>query len=150
MQKDNTVYRVPAAGVVYGQITFWLVLLGMVIALVGSVLCLASNGSHNSPSLFEYLWKGDDINVIWQTCIGFDGPPHGHWYLGVLPGADGVAMLGIAISCMAAVLGMWGASAAMLRNRDRVQVLLSKLYFVFALAVAVILSLSALGIIALE
>ena len=56
---------------------------------------------------------------------------------------DAIAMLGIAIGCLAAMFGMWGAFFQMLR-RGR------KLYLIFALVIAVILTLSALGIISLE
>jgi uncharacterized membrane protein len=69
--------------------------------------------------------------------------PHGHWYLGKLGYGDAIAMLGIAVSCFAAVIGMWGATFAMFRDKE-------KLYAAFALIVALLLTLCALGIISVK
>jgi len=150
MRKGGATPRVPVAGIVYSQITYWLVLLGMIITLVGTILCMASDGSPSNSYLVDLLWKGYDSQTIWEKYASLDEYRHGHWYLRLLPEADGIAMLGIAICCVAAVLGMWGASIAMLRSRERIQVSLNRLYFVFALVATVVLTLSALGIIALE
>ena len=150
MQKGSIAPRVPVEGIVYSQIAYWLVLLGMIVALVGSVLCMASDGNPTNSRLLELLWKGDNCQTIWGIYAGLDEPPHGHWYLHVLPEADGIAMLGIAISGMAAVLGMWGAFGVMLRSPERFYTSSSRLYLLLVLIVAVILTLSALGIIALE
>jgi len=151
MKKSSDVPEVPVAGVVYGQIAYWILLLGLIVALVGSVICMVSGSNSGGSTELDYVWRGDTVVAIWESCAGFATPPSGHWYLQALPHGDGVSMLGIAISCVAAVLGMWGASLTMLRRsiqqtHDR----LTRLYFLFALIIAVILTLSAVGILALE
>jgi hypothetical protein len=141
--ENNEVPRPPREGIVYGEIAYWLLLIGMMVAIVGSVIYIASQGYVDKTCLLTHLWQGDDIHAIWEECAGASEVPQGHWYLGMLSQPDAIAMLGIAISCIAAVFGMWGAFFQMLRSGR-------KLYLIFALIIAVILTLSALGIISLE
>lgn len=133
----------PLAGIVYGEIAYWVLLIGMVIAIVGLGIYLVSDGYVKQDCLLDKLWDGETAETIWQSCAGVEETPHGHWYLDKLSKADALAMGGIALGCLAAVVGMWGASLAMFRSRE-------KLYVLFALIIAVVLTLSALGIIALE
>jgi hypothetical protein len=63
--------------------------------------------------------------------------------LDLLSNGDVIAMVGVAIICGAAVVGMWGAFVGTVRSRER-------LYAVLALIIAVILTLSAIGVITLE
>jgi len=150
MKKSSEVPAVPVSGIVYGQIAYWVLLLGLIVALVGSVICMLSDGNPGGSAVLDHVWSGDDVPTIWETCAGLATPPRGHWYLQALSHGDGIAMLGIAISCMAAVLGMWGAALVMLRSPGQTHASLTRLYFLFALIVAIILTLSALGILALE
>ena len=145
-KKKPGVLNVPAAGIIYGQITYWLVLVGMVVTLAGSIMCMVPGDDAGTSNLFNLLWQGDSAETIWESCTSVEGPRQGYWYLRMLPAADGVAMLGIAVCGIAAVVGMWGASAAVLRDRQGTGLSLNRLYFVFALVVAVVLTLSALGI----
>lgn len=133
----------PFAGIVYGEITYWILLAGMAIAIVGMIIYLSSDGYVNQDCLLDKLWNGEDAQTIWKDCAGVQKVPEGHWYLGKLSKADGLAMSGIALGCMAAVVGMWGAAAAMFRGKD-------KLYLLFALAIALVLTLSAIGIITIK
>ncbi|MBM3131752.1 MAG: DUF1634 domain-containing protein [Chloroflexi bacterium] len=133
----------PLAGVVYGEIAYWILLIGMVIAAVGLIIYLVSDGYVAQDCLLDKLWDGQSAETIWEDCAGQTEIPEGHWYLEKLSKADGLAMGGIALGCLAAVVGMWGAAIAMFRDRQ-------KLYVAFALIIAVVLTLSALGIIALE
>ena len=142
MEKNETP-RPPREGIVYGEIAYWLLIIGVIIAIVGSVIYMATQGYVDKTCLLDRLWQGDDIHTIWGECAGVSGTPQGHWYLGMLSQPDGIAMLGIAISCLAAVFGMWGVAFQMVRSRGR-------LYLVFALLIAVVLTLSALGILSLE
>ncbi|AEA46460.1 DUF1634 domain-containing protein [Archaeoglobus veneficus] len=133
----------PLAGVVYGEIAYWMVIVGMVIAIAGSFIYLTSGGYVDSECLLAHLWAGADVHTIWEECAGIDEVPHGHWYLGMLGYGDAIAMLGIAIACLAAVVGMWGSVAAMFKEKEM-------LFAVFALVVAVILTLAAMGVITLK
>jgi hypothetical protein len=145
----------PVAGVIYGRICYWLVIVGIIIALVGMIIYFVSDGYFDRDCLLDSLWDGHEVEEIWEgDCVAAaDGDghaeeeahisPHGHWYLKMLSHGDGIAMLGIAICCFAAVIGMWGATIGTIRSGERI-------YALFALIVAVILTLSAIGIIQLE
>jgi len=133
----------PIAGIIYGEFAFWLVIIGLIVAVVGSIIYFATEGYVNKEALLESLWEGADSKTIWEEHSTDRQEPHGHWYLSKLTNGDAIAMAGIAIACFAAVIGMWGVLVGMLRSRD-------KIYIVFALIIAVILTLSALGILSLE
>ena len=140
----------PIAGVIYGRIAYSVVMLGILIAIVGMVMYFVSDGYIEQDCLLDSLWDGEKAEAIWEgNCTAGDHStgdaiePSGHYYLGMLSYGDGIAMLGIAICCFAAVIGMWGAFIGTLRSGERI-------YALFALIVAVILTLSAIGIIQLE
>ena len=139
MERDKAP-KPPLAGIIYGEIAYWILLIGMMVAVVGSGIYLYSGGYVDATCLLNHLWQGADTHTIWEECAGVKEIPQGHWYLGMLHQADAIAMLGIAIGSVAAVFGMWGAFIGILRSRE-------KMYIVFALIIAVILTLSALGVI---
>ena len=141
MEQDKAP-RPPREGIIYGEIAYWTLLLGVMIAVVGSAIYMTTQGYVDKSCLLGHLWQGADIHTIWGECAGVSEPPHGHWYLGMLSKPDGIAMLGIAISCLAAVFGMWGAVFQMVRSKGR-------LYLILALIIAVIITFSALGILSL-
>lgn len=132
--------RPPVVGIVYGNIAYWLALVGVLITIIGSVIYLLSGGYFDKASLLENLWKGGDVSAIWKESTGVSVVPHGYWYLGGLVHGDCIAMLGIAVACAAGVIGMWGVLFSLLHGKRNI-------YIIFALMVAVILTLSASGII---
>jgi hypothetical protein len=129
----------PVTGVIYGRICFWIVIVGIIVAVVGIVMYFASDGYFDQELLLDSLWDGENVEGIWEASAGVTSVPHGHWYLSILSHGDVIAMLGIAICCFAAVVGMWGAFVATVRSGDR-------LYATFALIIAVILTCSAVGV----
>jgi hypothetical protein len=152
----------PLAGVIYGRICYWVVMLGILVAVVGMIMYFVSDGYVDKDCLLDALWDGEEVESIWGNCTaaeeGAEGHgleavsgssehseavPEGHWYLKVLDKGDGVAMMGIAITAFAAVIGMWGAVWGTWRSGER-------LFLLFAFIVAVILTLSAIGVISLE
>jgi hypothetical protein len=133
----------PIAGVIYGTICYWIVMAGIAVAIVGMIVYFTSDGYVAKECLLEMLWAGEEVEAIWQECAGAEEIPGGHWYLGVLSKGDGIAMLGIAITAVAAVFGMWGALWGTVRSGER-------LFAVFALIVAVILTASAIGLVSLH
>ena len=142
---ENEHPKPPVAGVIYGNICYWIVLVGILVAIVGMIMYFTSDGYFNQEILLDGLWGGEVVEDIWANAAGVEDVPHGHWYLStsLLSNGDVVAMLGIAICCVAAVVGMWGALVGTVRSRER-------LYAILALIIAVILTLSAVGIISLE
>jgi hypothetical protein len=133
----------PAAGVIYGEICYWLVMVGIVIAIVGMIMYFVSDGNMDKQCLLDGLWDGHEVETIWETCTEEGHVPEGHWYLSALSKGDVVAMLGIAITGFAAVVGMWGALVGTVRSGER-------LYSLFAVIVAVILTASAVGVVSIH
>jgi hypothetical protein len=135
----------PIAGVIYGTICYWIVVVGLLVAIVGMSMYFVSGGCLDTGILLDSLWEGKVVEDVWAeaSCIG--ELPEGHWYLNLdlLSHGDVIAMVGIAIICGAAVVGMWGAFVGTVRSRER-------LYAVLALIIAVILTLSAIGVVTLE
>lgn len=133
----------PLAGVIYGRICYLVVMLGILVAVAGMIMYFTSDGYVDKDCLLDALWEGEEVEAIWASCAHAEEVPEGHWYLKVLGKGDGLAMLGIAITAFAAVIGMWGAVWGTWRSGER-------LYLLFAFIVAVILTASAIGIISLE
>ena len=142
MEKEKA-QQVPVPGIIYGEIAYWVALLGIAISIVGIVIYMISNGYLDRTCTLDQLWTGASCDTIWKECAGVSEIPEGHWYLRMLSHGDAVAMLGIAVSCCAAVLGMWGGLFGMLRSKGG-------MYFAFALTIAVILTLCAIGVITIQ
>jgi hypothetical protein len=133
----------PREGFVYGEIAYWFLVAGVVVAIIGLGIYLGSPGYIDKSSLLYYLWSGCSCQSIWQD-IGGSGQVVS-WYSSIkmLTRGDMLATVGIAIACLAAVFGMWGTAFQLVRSKR-------KLFLVFALIIAAVLTLSALGIINLE
>ena len=133
----------PLSGIVYGEVAYWMALVGVIISIVGMGMYFTSETNYvNSKCLLSSLWAGKDAHTIWEECA--KNVPHSHWYLEKLNTGDGVAMLGIALSCLAAVIGVWLSFLTMLKEKERV------LFVAMSFIVAAILTASALGIISLK
>lgn len=140
MEEQKTPTPPPREGIVYGEIAHWFLFVGMAISVVGLVVYIAAPGYVQKIPLLQGLWQGCDCQMLWSQAAGVTGTINGRWYLDVLPQPDAIAMVGIAISCLAAVIGMWGAVFQMVRSKGR-------LYLAFALVIAVVLTLSATGVV---
>jgi hypothetical protein len=135
--------EVPITGVIYGEIAYRIALLGILISIVGIVIYMISNGYLDRSCTLNQLWSGASVDTIWKECAGVSTTPEGHWYLSMLSRGDAIAMLGIAVSCSAAVVGMWGGLVGMVRSKGG-------MYIIFALIVAIILTLAAAGLIVIK
>lgn len=129
----------PLAGIIYGEFAYWIVLAGMIIAIIGAGMYFSGAGYVDKQCTLDSLWAGSDAATIWEECANTE-TPHGHWYINKLSFGDGIAMAGIALSCLAAVFGMWGAFIGMVREKGGI-------YIAFSLVVALILTASALGLV---
>jgi hypothetical protein len=136
----NRAPEVPIAGIIYGRIAYWLAMAGVLIAAVGSVIYLIGGGYLDQKSLLQNLWRGHTAQTTWENLTGTAGIPHGFWYIERLGQGDCLAMLGIAIVCIAGVVAMWGVVFEQVRHKGGI-------YIIFAAVVAVILTLSASGLI---
>lgn len=140
---NDKVTKPPMAGIIYGEITRWMLFTGIIIAVIGMIVYFINGGSLNQDTLVTNLWKSADCHTIWQTGTLGSGSFQPRWYLTELPKGDAIAMLGIAVTCFSGVLGMWGALLGTIRSKGGI-------YIAFACIVAVVLTLSALGILTLE
>jgi hypothetical protein len=131
------------AGIIYGETVFWVMLIGMAIALVGLIIYLMTGGYFNSVSLLSYLWQGSDSLTIWKQVGNVSQPLPWYSCLGMLGKGDMLAVLGLVCTGVAAVFGVWGAFFGMLRSRNRI-------YTIFAFTIGVILTLAATGILRLD
>lgn len=153
--KEEERPKPPIAGVIYGELAYWIIIIGTVIAIIGLAIYLVAPPEEvtvEKSCLLENLWAGCtsetggsvgcDASTIWERCSPMD-MPHGHWYIGYLSYGDGIAMAGIAIGSLAAVVGMWGAFIGMFRSKDTV-------FIILALVVAIILTASAAGLLSIH
>ncbi|MFO7967041.1 MAG: DUF1634 domain-containing protein [Archaeoglobaceae archaeon] len=153
--KEEDRPKPPIPGIIYGEAAYWIIIVGTVIAVVGLALYLVAPSDDvivEKGCFLENLWAGCesetgtavgcDASTIWERCSGRD-MPHGHWYVDYLGNGDGLAMAGIAIGCLAAVVGMWGAFIGMIRRKEVV-------YIILSLVIAIILTASAAGLLSIH
>lgn len=133
------------SGVVYGECAFWLAITGMIVGIIGmGIYLFQGNQFFDANVLLKELLAGKDVRTIWESAATSD-VLHGHWYISRASYGDGLAMIGIAVCCSAAVVGIWAAIISMLVGREK-----PYLFAFFGLIIAVILSLSAAGILAIR
>lgn len=142
MDNEN-IPKPPREGIVYGEIAYWILFVGVFIAVIGLVIYLMSPGYVDKTSLLDHLWQGDNCNTIWKVAGGVSQPPPWYACFGLLTKGDMLALLGIAIGCLAAMFGIWGAAIQLIRSRV-------KLYIIFAVIIALVLTLSASGLITIS
>jgi hypothetical protein len=130
-------------GVIYGEIVFWVMVVSLIISIPGFIFYLGAGGYLDSGNVLSHLWRGSDCLTIWKEVGNLNHPLPWYASVALLPKGDMLAMLGISLTGVAGVIGMWGAFAGTLRKKEGI-------YIVFALIIAVVLTLSALGLIKLH
>jgi hypothetical protein len=145
MTEERQIPKPLLSGVIYGEIAYWVALIGMSVSIVGIVLYLIGINQFFDPQVvLDGLFAGKDTTVIWKAAANSE-VRHGHWYLHILAKSDAIAMLGIGICCFAGVLGAWGSVIGMIVNKEKPYI-----FLVFALIIAVILVMSASGLISVH
>lgn len=135
----------PREGIIYGEIAYWTLLVGMTISIIGLVIYIVSPspGYIDKAYLLDYLWQGYDCQTIYQELGGVSHIPPWYACIGMLSKGDMVSMLGISICCLAAPIGIWGMVVQLARSKER-------LYLIFAVIIAVVLTLTAIGLISMK
>ncbi len=141
--EENVASPPMLAGIIYGEIVFWTMLASIVIAISGLIAYIRFGGYFDSVNLLNHLWQGSDCLTIWKEAGSVSQPIPWYSCLGMLSKGDMLAVLGLVVAGVAAVIGMWGAFLGMLRSRSRI-------YMLFAFTIAMILTLSAIGILKLH
>ena len=131
--------KAPFAGLVYGQIVYWGVMLGSLIVIVGSVVSFITRDNFVPVSYWlSSVWKGDSVSQVWQGITG--SLPVGHWYFSHLGTGDGLTALGIALAVFSVVPALFLSSAVLFKEGD-------KLYGSLALVCGVIVLSGVLGLV---
>ena len=121
----------PLEGRIYGEISGWMTVAGIVIGIAGVLIGLLGNSIFDYPSTVQDLLAGYCEEELWIKDTTFHSEPYGYWYLAVLNTGDGIAMFGIATAIYGGIAGMIGLLISMFRSRE---VLLYKrgVYFLLA------------------
>ena len=127
----------PLAALIYGEIVYWGVLLGSVIAIVGSVLAFLGDNFVPVSYWLSAIWQGKSVAQTWEGATG--SLPMGHWYLPHLTTGDGLTALGLSLGVFAVVPALFLSAAVLFKEGER-------LYGLLALAGGVVVMLGVLGL----
>jgi hypothetical protein len=131
--------KVPFAGLVYGEIVYWGVMLGSLIVMAGSILAFTTRDNFVPVSYWlSSVWKGESASQLWQGITG--SLPVGHWYFSHLTTGDGLTALGISLAVFSVVPALFLSSAVLFKEGDR-------LYGSLALVCGVVVLSGVLGLI---
>jgi len=106
----------PIAGIIYGEIVYWGVLLGSLIVIVGSMLAFFGDNFVPVSYWISSIWKGETVLQTWQGATG--ALPNGHWYLSHLTTGDGLSALGISMGVFSVVPALLLSSVALFREKE--------------------------------
>ena len=106
----------PIAGIIYGEIVYWGVLLGSLIVIVGSMLAFFGDNFVPVSYWISSIWKGKTVLQTWQGATG--ALPNGHWYLSHLTTGDGLSALGISMGVFSVVPALLLSSVALFREKE--------------------------------
>ncbi len=129
----------PISGRVYGEVAYWIAIIGLVIGIIGMGMTIAGNSLMNPTKMVNALWAKKSIEKVWEDAAGISAPKTGFWFKDYLSKGDAIAMLGIVVIAVAAIVGMWACAVVnFIKERDT-------LYSVFATIVGIIMILSMSG-----
>ena len=132
---------IPRAQIVYGEIVYWITIIACIMCMVGPFIAMASpkNNVGDPYFLFTSIFEGNDAQTVWEEVAGEF--PGGHFWAKNFTKGDGFTQFGLALGCSVAIWGLLAAAATYLFV-DKVY-----LYVVLALWVALLVFLSASGIV---
>lgn len=127
----------PLAALIYGEIVYWGVLLGSVIAIIGSTLAFLGDNFVPVSYWLSSVWKGESVAQIWEGATG--SLPMGHWYLPHLTTGDALTALGLSLGVFAVVPALFLSAAILLKEGE-------KLYGTLALVGGLVVLMGVLGL----
>jgi len=131
--------KAPLAGLIYGQIIYWGVMLGSMIVIFGSIVAFTTTNNFVPVSYWlSSVWKGNSPSEIWQGITG--SLPMGHWYFSHLRTGDGLSALGISLAVFSVVPALFLSSAVLFKEGN-------KLYGTLALVCGIIVLTGVMGLI---
>ena len=127
----------PLAALMYGEIVYWGVLLGSVIAIIGSTLAFLGDNFVPVSYWLSTIWKGESVAQTWEGATG--SLPMGHWYLPHLTTGDALTALGLSLGVFAVVPALFLSAAILLKEGE-------KLYGTLALVGGLVVLMGVLGL----
>jgi len=111
---------IPLAGVIYGDLIYWLTILATVVVICGSVLTFITTSNYIDPNyLLSAIWEGKSVEQIWTGAISAGQVPNGHWYLNHLTTGNGITTGGIALGVFSVLPGIVGAAYVLFKQGER-------------------------------
>ena len=127
----------PLAALIYGEIVYWGVLLGSVIAIIGSTLAFLGDNFVPVSYWLSTIWKGESVAQTWEGATG--SLPMGHWYLSHLTTGDALTAMGLSLGVFAVVPALFLSAAILLKEGE-------KLYGTLALVGGLVVLMGVLGL----
>jgi hypothetical protein len=150
MKKEPERPKPPIEGVLYAEISAWITVAGMLVAMVGLIAAfLFGGGILDEIGVMKDLFGGRGESVIWAKDSVFASMPEQYWFFKHRLDADEFSMIGLIFACYGGVVGVWAMFFSTFRAK---KVLFYKrgLYTFLALLLAVIMTLAATGMITLK
>jgi len=93
--------RIPFAGVVVGDIIYWMCIIGAFIAMVGPVISILvpENNVSDPFKVFSLVWEGKNSGEIWAAVTPDGKYPGPHFWMQNLGKGDGITQFGIWLAC---------------------------------------------------
>lgn len=141
MGNKNAAVETPQ--LLFGEVTYWIVIVSNLIATIGPVFVLFNpkNNMLDPTLLFAEIWKGANPEAIWNT-VG-SGLEEGHSYLYHLTTGDGITQFGIALGCSVALWGLIPAMIQYVREKDFMNA-------IFCLISCLLIALAMFGLVSME
>jgi hypothetical protein len=123
----------PLAGIVYGDVVYWLTIIATVVVIIGSIVTFTTHYNYVHPNaLLSAIWQGKNVDAIWKISHG--SLPDGHWYLSQLNTGNGLTAGGIALGVFSVIPGILGAAFVLFRQK---QILFGSLAIVAAIITSI-------------
>lgn len=123
----------PLAGIVYGDIVYWLTIIATVVVVIGSIVTFTTHYNYVHPNdLLSAIWQGKNVDAIWKISHG--SLPDGHWYLSQLNTGNGLTAGGIALGVFSVIPGILAAALVLFRQK---QILFASLAMVAAIITSI-------------
>ena len=126
----------PRAGVVYGDMIYWITVAATVVVIIGSLLTITTTYNYIDPNyLLSAIWQGKTVEEIWVGAVG--AQPDGHWYLGQLLTGNGLTAAGIALGVFSVIPGIIGAAVVLFKEKERLYGALAVIAAIITMAAVV-------------
>lgn len=137
-------------GIVYAEVSAWITIAGMLIAIVGLLIVFIHGGRLiDEAGLLRDMFGGLSEALIWTRDSTFHGMPEEYWFFRQRLDGDELSMFGLVVACYGGVAGVWALVLSMLRKREP-PVQRGRLYLFLAGLLAVMLTLAGIGVITLH